>query len=106
MLRKKCVEHWFKNLMLLQLNHYSGSTLTYQINHQGNECAFCAKYQTKHKASCLDCPIYEKTDNRFCLDTPWRKINTMMAGSLYTAKYSYEEFFAAFAAEIDFLLSL
>lgn len=106
-LRKKCVDHWFENLMLLQLNHYSNSPLTQQIKHQGGECAFCKVYQTvgsSIESTCSGCPIMLKTGSRFCEDTSWVKINKMMISVI--TRYSYEKYFACFAAEIDFLLSL
>jgi hypothetical protein len=102
-LRKQCVDHWFENLMLLQLNHYSDWSLRFQINHQSSSCSFCNEYQ-KSGEGCTNCPIKLKTCHSYCISTPWIKINKKMVYLM--ADVTYEMLFDAFGEEIDFLLSL
>lgn len=105
-LLKKCLDHWYENLMMLQLNFLSDHEfLDENISIKGRDCAFCNAYHQVHtpngKIGCVGCPIMEKTGNGACCDTPYGDVSDAFA-----LKVSYEDMFKAITDEINFLESL
>lgn len=101
-LLKKCLDHWYENLMMLQLNHLSDyEPLHEEISLRGSDCAFCQEYHNvTGKSVCLKCPIKKKTGQTTCDGTPYYNIRSVL-------EYGYYEvLFKAIADEINFLESL
>lgn len=106
-LLKKCLDHWYENLMMLQLNFLSeNEILNEDISVKGRDCAFCREYHQAFNENpsiegCEGCPISEKTEQTTCDDTPYGDAHFYIEWNT-----SYEAMFQAIADEINFLESL
>jgi hypothetical protein len=111
-LRKKCVEHWQENLMMLQLNYYSKvESLGYDIDIFCDSCAFCKVYGGSNR--CRGCPIQIKAGGAGCAATPWldiadNHIDDYYRGNGYDIDFNntFNDTFVNMGRMIDFLLSL
>ena len=106
-LKKKCVEHWFENLMLLQLNHYSNLDndkkieLRTDISFNSKDCSFCKEYANLAVSCCEGCPIMSRTGSDECNDTPYYRARADVLDGL-----DYGRCFRSMSQEINFLMSL
>lgn len=99
-LLKECIDHWFENLMMLQLNHLSKhDNLTDDVHIYGDYCAFCYEYWNVDKMTCDGCPISERTGEQDCHGSPYYEVRKFYCGS-------YEDLYKAIANQLNFLMSL
>jgi hypothetical protein len=104
-LQKKVLDHWHENLMILQLNFLSRQKLTRDIHTDILSCPFCLEYYSK---SCKECPIYLKSGEICCRETPYvRVLKALRISQAEKPKLSsYQQLFNAIAEEINFLETL
>ena len=104
-LLKECVEHWFENLMMLQLNYLSNEKfLTENICTNSSGCSFCKTHLDY--GDCTGCPIKQKSGMNGCLDTPYVEVYHCNNRVYHNRDQEYTDYFKAIAGEINFLISL
>ena len=98
-LEKKVRERWQK-IKEKAKNSYVVQSL--QDCFSVHDCAFCQEYHPKYTiyTECFDCPIYKKTGESFCRNTPYEVIIEIMTktGNIYILEEAIDE-------EIEFLES-
>jgi len=85
-LKEKVLNHWFKNYNIACAAYYLDDSyiLNDFFNIGAKYCALCKKYNSlyNNKVSyddrCLECPIYKKTSQKHCYNTPFDEIRDMM----------------------------
>ena len=76
-----CVQHWAR----LNEYVYGLDEPVEEIEREGytaSECALCGLYYKRDRypcKSCFECPIYEKTGEKFCEATPYDKAVDQLA---------------------------
>ena len=112
-LKQKCIDHWFENLMMLQLNYLSGhEDLGEDVYVTGDGCPFCQRYGEEQRideqfdwTGCNGCPISEMTKEEDCGGTPWYDVHYFF-DSFGVPRSVYKNLFKAIGKEIDFLIAL
>lgn len=93
---ERAITHWEENLRLAE----SGTLTVLYIT--GRMCALCTRFMKDNDCRRGEekCPVYERTGNPACLESPWNKVHDAIYG------YGNEPLPAAVKEEIEFLRSL
>jgi hypothetical protein len=66
---KDSIRHWEENVAATDMDG---------ISTDAEDCALCREFNTgiRHGKECRGCPVYKKTGNRFCSETPYSRVHT------------------------------
>ena len=104
-LLEESIEHWFENLMMLQLNNFSKHNLIGDVFIYGDDCPLCHEYY--FDSDCEKCPIAEKVNAIGCRKTHWLKVKNLYVHNLYVLNDNdYEKLFEAITNQLNFLIEL
>lgn len=100
LLLDKCIDHWYENLMILQLNKLSGHFhLTEHYNITSDACACCQRYRNNY---CANCPISNKVGEDDCCGTPYQ----IIIQEIWKPFINYKFLFKATCNQLNFLIEL
>ena len=97
------IEKWKRNLLLAELKTKETINL---IETSADDCDLCKLF---HINFCEECPVYKKTQRRFCSETPHQdvvKILTRILDENHQTEEQYNKLIKAIKKEIAFLESL
>lgn len=99
---KASIEHWYENLMMLQLNYLSEQDLNENIYILGDNCALCTVCSESH---CFYCPLSITGQKCNDKDSAWYWVyRELELNNLYVIKY--KNLFKAITNMINTLESL